>query len=266
MSNGKRARTHPSEARRTSSNGLTTLKRRLRAGRRSALAKACSAAPGLRVHDAMAGWGIDGLVLAGLGCAVHMSERVAAVHEVLAARIADALAQVPNMGEITCACEDARARWRERRLFDVVYLDPMFPPHPTSAAPGKHMRLLAEHAAPTPNAELGELLAAARRVASSRVVVKRAARAPALPGGEPDWVVRGRSVRFDVYAPLAAKPSMACRSSTAMTLRPARMTSAMRSSNDNLPSQSTQTTPRLTRPCSNPSNKRASANSGAPMP
>ena len=195
MSDSKRARTH--------------LGRRLRAGRRSGLAKACSAARGLRVHDAMAGWGTDGLVLAGLGCAVHMSERVPAVHAALAVRVADAMAQVPRLAQVTSACEDARARWRERGLFDVVYLDPMFPPHPTSAASGKHMRLLAELAAQTPNAELGALLAAARRVASSRVVVKRPARAPALPGGEPDWVVRGRSVRFDVYAPLATKPSIA---------------------------------------------------------
>lgn len=157
----------------------------------------------------MAGWGTDGLVLAGLGCAVHLSERVPAVHAALAARVALATAHMPDWGPITCACEDARARWRDGCVFDVVYLDPMFPPHPTSAAPAKHLRLLAEFVAQTPNAELGELLAAARRVASSRVVVKRPLRAPALPGGDPDWVLRGRRVRFDVYRPLATKPSIA---------------------------------------------------------
>ena len=189
--------------------GLTDLRRRMRAGRRSALAKACSAAPGLRVHDALAGWGTDGLVLAGLGCHVHMSERVPAVHGTLAARVAEALASLPNAGNVTCACEDARTRWGEIARFDVVYLDPMFARHPTSAASGKRMRELARLAEATTDAELAELLEAARGVASSRVVVKRRQRAPALPGTAPGWVVRGRSVRFDVYPPLATKPSTA---------------------------------------------------------
>ncbi len=189
--------------------GLTDLRRRIRAGRRSALAKACAAAPGLRVHDALAGWGTDGLVLAGLGCHVHMSERVPAVHGVLAARVDEALASLPDVGRVTCVCEDARARWAETGRFDVIYLDPMFAPHPTSAAPGKQMRELARFAVATTDVELAELLEAARGVASSRVVVKRRYRAPALPGCPPGWVVRGRSVRFDVYTPLATNPSTA---------------------------------------------------------
>ena len=189
--------------------GLTDLRRRIRAGRRSALAKACAAAPGLRVHDALAGWGTDGLVLAGLGCHVHMSERVSAVHGVLAARVAEALASLPDAGRVTCACEDAHAQWAETGRFDVIYLDPMFAPHPTSAAPGKRMRELARLAVATTDAELAELLEAARGVASSRVVVKRRHRAATLPGGPPGWVVRGRSVRFDVYPPLATNPSTA---------------------------------------------------------
>ena len=189
--------------------GLTDLRRRIRAGRRSALAKACAAAPGLRVHDALAGWGTDGLVLAGLGCHVHMSERVPAVHEGLVVRVAEALASLPSAGHVTCVCEDAHAQWAETGRFDVVYLDPMFAPHPTSAAPGKRIRELARLAAATTEAELAELLETARGVAAARVVVKRRYRAPALPGCPPGWVVRGRSVRFDVYPPLATNPSTA---------------------------------------------------------
>ena len=138
-----------------------------------------------------------------------MSERVPAVHERLIARVGEALASLPDAGRVTCVCEDARARWDETGRFDVVYLDPMFAPHPTSATPGKRMRELARLAAATTDAELAELLTTARGVASSRVVVKRRYRAPALPGGPPGWVVRGRSVRFDVYPPLATKPSTA---------------------------------------------------------
>lgn len=180
--------------------GLPALRRRVRAGRRLALARACAAAPGLVVHDAMAGWGTDGLVLAGLGCVVHMSERVAAVHDVLRARVAEAVAVGKRFGAVTTACEDARVRWGRGSGFDVVYLDPMFGPHRTSAAPAKRMGTLRALAGETPDVELAALVLTARGVASSRVVVKRRAKAPRLRGvGEPDWIVRGRSVCFEVY-------------------------------------------------------------------
>lgn len=138
-----------------------------------------------------------------------MSEGVPIVHETLAARVAEALASLPGAGPVTCACEDARACWAETGRFDVIYLDAMFAPHPTSAAPAKRMRALARLAPATTDAELAELLETARGVASSRVVVKRRRHAPALPGSQPGWAVRGRSVRFDVYPPLATKPSTA---------------------------------------------------------
>lgn len=186
------------------------MRRRIRAGPRLALARACAAAPGLAVHDAMAGWGTDGLVLAGLGCVVHMSERVAAVHDLLRARVAETVAGVKGLGPVTTACEDARARWCGGTVFDVIYLDPMFGTQPRSAAPAKRMRALAALAGPTPDAELATLVVAARRCASSRVVVKRRVKAPALPGvGAPDWVVRGRSVRFEVYVASATGASSA---------------------------------------------------------
>ena len=171
-------------------------RRRARAGRRTALAKACGAAPGLRVHDAMAGWGTDGLVLAALGCVVHMSERESVVHELLDARVAAMAGRLEHIASVTTACEDGRDAWAEA-TFDVIYFDPMFGPHPKSAAPAKRMRVLAALARETPDAELIALIEAARKPAKNRVVVKRRANAPTL--GEPHWSVRGRSVRFDVY-------------------------------------------------------------------
>ena len=171
---------------------LPDLKRRLRQGRRSALGRACAAAPGLRVHDAFAGWGTDGLVLATLGCSVHMSERCAEVYAILAAR----LAAWPGV-KPTCQREDARSRWHRRGVFDVVYLDPMFGAHPKSALPAKHMQVLAALADAPDDDGLAALIEQARCVAALRVVVKRRAVAAAI--GEPDWHIRARSVRFDVY-------------------------------------------------------------------
>ena len=182
---------------------LAVVWRRARAGRRAALAKACGAAPGLRVHDAMAGWGTDGLVLAALGCVVHMSECETLVHRLLGERVEAVAAHAKHTGAVTTACEDSRDAWA-KATFDVIYFDPMFGPHPKSAAPAKRMRMLAKLARETPDAELVALIEAAQAPAKDRVVVKRRANGPRL--GEPDWSVRGRSVRFDVYRSLAERP------------------------------------------------------------
>ena len=183
---------------------LPNLNRRLRQGRRSALGRACAAAPGLRIHDALAGWGSDGLVLATLGCRVHMSERNPEVYAVLVKRLAAWPGTKP-----TCQLEDARSRWCQHGVFDVVYLDPMFGTHPKSAQPAQHMQVLATLAdAPNPEA-LTTLIEQARGVAMARVVVKR--RASAAVVGKPDWCIRARSVRFDVYRPIS--PSLCRRSS-----------------------------------------------------
>lgn len=184
---------------------------RVRAGRRLALARACGvpgrapasavAGPRLRVHDALAGWGTDGLVLAGLGCAVHMSERHPAIYRRLRARLREHADDGSAAGPVTAALEDARQRWRDGAVFDVVYLDPMFGAHPKTAAPGRHMQVLAALA---PVAEdLGALIELARGAASGRVVVKR--RPSARAWGTPAWQVVAKAVRFDVY-----RPSVSC--------------------------------------------------------
>lgn len=180
---------------------------RLRAGPQLALARACgvraqiaaeganaSSLPRLRVHDALAGWGTDGLVLAALGCDVHMSERQPLVYQRLAQRLK---ADVPaSAGTVTAALEDARERWGDAPTFEVIYLDPMFGPHPKTAQPARCMQVLAELAEPVE--DLGAMVAQARRHASGRVVVKRRRHAP--PVGEPTWRIAAKSVRFDVYA------------------------------------------------------------------
>lgn len=176
---------------------------RIRAGPRLALARACGVGtriaaagtlPRLRVHDALAGWGTDGLVLAALGCEVHMSERQPLVYQRLAQRLQ---VDVPaSAGTVTAALEDARERWRQSPTFEVIYLDPMFGPHPKTAQPARCMQVLAELAEPVE--DLAALVEDARRHATGRVVVKRRRHAPAV--GEPSWRIAAKSVRFDVYA------------------------------------------------------------------
>ena len=169
--------------------------RRARQGRRGALARACGARPGLVVHDALAGWGTDGLLLATLGCRVHMTELHPDVCAALAARV-QATGLPASCPAPSWQCGDARDCWGEQR-FDVIYLDPMFGDHPSGALPALRMQALATLAGETGDAELAEMLVAARTSAASRVVIKRRRRAP--PVAPPDWRILGRSVRFDVY-------------------------------------------------------------------
>ena len=169
--------------------------RRAKQGRRGALARACGARPGMHIHDALAGWGTDGLLLAMLGCRVHMTEMHPDVCAALVARVR-ATHLPPSCTAPTWACGDAQDCWQQRR-FDVIYLDPMFGDHPSGALPALRMQALATLAEEMDDAELGKMLSAARESATSRVVIKRRRHAP--PVVPPDWRILGRSVRFDVY-------------------------------------------------------------------
>ena len=167
-----------------------------RGSRKSTLARACDAGSGVRVLDATAGWGADGLALARLGCHVRMLE----THPQVFAMLDDRL----RRSGVRAATEwaDARSRMRgaDGERYDVVYLDPMFPPRNKTALPARPLQVLREIVGEdAPDAS--ELLALARRCALGRVVMKQRAHGPAV--GEPDWRVTGRTVRFDVYRPMA---------------------------------------------------------------
>jgi 16S rRNA (guanine1516-N2)-methyltransferase len=163
-----------------------------RAAQGGDLARACGVSRDFRprVLDAMAGWGIDGLVLASRGCQVTLVERhplVSALQEDLARRIG---------AEVTCRCGDGFQALHASPAFDVIYLDPMFPQRAKGALPGKRLQVLALLAQPDPR-PLSSWLQAAVAAARRRVVLKRRDKDPLI--APPDWQIRGRSVRFDVY-------------------------------------------------------------------
>ena len=161
-----------------------------RPARELGIARACGAQRGVKLLDATAGWGTDGLTLALLGCAatlVECSPRAFPLLEDLAQR--SGLPARIHLG-------DARTHMADG--FDVIYLDPMFEPHPKSALPGKALQVLRDIAGEAPAAPI-DLLALARRHARSRVVLKRRARSRPLVA--PNWQIKGRTVRFDVYLP-----------------------------------------------------------------
>ncbi len=169
-----------------------------RADQAGELARACDAGAAPVVLDALAGWGVDGLVLASRGCRVTLVERhpmLSALEQDLARR--SGLAAVSRYG-------DGFEVIGEGRCYDVVYLDPLFPERRKGALPGKRMQLLA--ALTTPDSRpletwLDAAIAAARR----RVVLKRRLKDPQCR--TPDWQITGRTVRYDVYRGLAESPS-----------------------------------------------------------
>jgi 16S rRNA (guanine1516-N2)-methyltransferase len=164
-----------------------------RAAQGGELARACGITRDFRpmVLDAMAGWGIDGLVLASRGCRVTLVERhplVSALEEDLVRRI--------GLAQVTCRYGDAFEALDEPSGYDVVYLDPMFPERTKGALPGKRLQVLAA-LVQADERPLALWLQYAQRAARHRVVLKRRSKDPVT--GAPDWQIRGRTVRFDVY-------------------------------------------------------------------
>ncbi|MEM1222558.1 MAG: class I SAM-dependent methyltransferase [Verrucomicrobiota bacterium] len=188
-----------------------TYRRRQGGGRGQMIAKAVGLKHGINptVLDCTAGLGRDAFVLAGLGCRVTLLERSVPVALLLKDGIEQARvfaqAQDPELLEILQRMRVVEAEARDylstlaHERPDVIYLDPMFPLRIKSAQVKKEMQVF--HKLVGRDLDSDILLEAARRVAVSRVVVKRPRIAPTLEGPEPSHVLEGKSTRYDIYLP-----------------------------------------------------------------
>lgn len=158
---------------------------------------------GKKVLDATAGLARDAFILASLGCQVTAVEK----SPVIAALVKDAMergrTQPPVkkiLDRMTLIVGDSLVVMTSASDWDVIYLDPMFPPSDKSALPKKEMQILhrffQESAADLEPQNALLLDAALSR--APRVVVKRPAHGPPLKGGA-DLEFKGNSTRFDVY-------------------------------------------------------------------
>lgn len=184
--------------------GAVAHRRQFGGGSGQMIAKAVGVQPGIRpsILDATAGLGRDAFVLAGLGCNVTLIER----HPLIAALLEDGLLRA--RGDAVVGSIVARMRllagnaielmrtW-EGEAQQVVYLDPMFPHRDKSALVKKEMRLFRPLVGDDNDAPA--LLEAALALASHRVVVKRARKAPVIDGIAPGYALEGNSSRFDIY-------------------------------------------------------------------
>ena len=154
----------------------------------------------ISVLDVTAGLGSDAFTLACLGCNVTLIERVPAIAALLydglrRARQADWFSQL-KMNFMYQSSLSYMMKI-DRGLFDVIYIDPMFPEKKKSALPKKEMLVLRDLAGA--DSDAGALLTLALGRATKRVVVKRSKSAPFLVGQKPDFQYGGASTRFDVY-------------------------------------------------------------------
>lgn len=173
-------------------------------GKQQPLAKAVGVKPDLSVWDLTAGWGRDTLALAWLGCQIQSVEESPVVGALLQAAHREALHDPTLSGaadRIQLSCQTALdfISSNSANAPQVIYLDPMYPAEDRTALPKKELQLLTELSRPSSEqeAELPRLLEESRKVAKSRVVVKRPPKA--APIGRPSHAVESKLVRYDVY-------------------------------------------------------------------
>lgn len=166
--------------------------------------EALKQALGLKAHphpyvvDATAGLGQDACMLAHFGCRVLMIEQSAILAQLLEDGLTRARLHFPDlMARLSYVCGDARVLLKNlEEQPDIVYLDPMFPERKKSAQVKKEMWVLQHILKPESS---DDLLAIALAVAKHRVIVKRPYYADCLNKQKPNFQLKGRTNRFDVY-------------------------------------------------------------------
>lgn len=149
-----------------------------------------------QILDATAGLGRDAFIFAKLGCDVSLLER----HPLLADQLTRAWENLEDpilKQRLHVYHQDALIFLQDCPMFDVVYLDPMFPENHRTALAKKEMQTLQSIVGYDPDSD--QLLALAKTKATRRVVVKRHKRSPFLAGEAPDLSFKGKSTRYDVY-------------------------------------------------------------------
>lgn len=155
----------------------------------------------LNILDLTAGLGQDAFILAYLGAKLIMVER----HPLLLALLKDALKRADSVlsqlqGSLKLICSDSLNYIQNLGTNDypqVIYLDPMFPENKHSAQVKKEMQILRKIIGQDNDAD--QLFVNALKIATHRVVVKRPKLAPPLNQQKPQFQIKGKSSRYDIY-------------------------------------------------------------------
>nr|MBF0221579.1 class I SAM-dependent methyltransferase [Desulfobulbaceae bacterium] len=155
------------------------------------------------IIDATCGFAQDSFILAALGCTISLCERSPITHALVSdalKRAASSPQLAPIIQRITLHLGDSLdliPQLSASHPADVIYLDPMYPHRTKSALVKKQMRLLRQLVGK--DADANQLHHRALEYAHSRVVCKRPITADFLSDMKPDFAIKGKKHRFDVY-------------------------------------------------------------------
>ncbi len=181
---------------------LNEVDARIKSGKKSHLSRSIGIDKhgGLKVLDAMAGFGLDAMVMMGLGCEVQLVERSQVMHVLLRDAL-DRFSSTQSSSAAGVECGDVVKFIKNLTgppKYDVIYLDPMFALRKKNALPNRRAQLLVRLVDSSVSEQsLVQLIKLSQRKASMRVVLKRRRTDPVAL--KPDWQIRARTVRFDVY-------------------------------------------------------------------
>ena len=187
-------------------------RRAAQTGKSELLLKAIGAQNNLRVLDCTAGLGVDAYLMAAYGCHVTMLEQSPVLGLMLREALIRALLD-PDASVIaermrlqeTNAVDFLNSYCRQTEddgaklahSFEVIYIDPMFPPRSKSAEVKGGMQILQKFIGKTDNVKL--LLEKAVATGIKRVVIKRPLRGGDIDGFTPSYQQKAKASRFDVY-------------------------------------------------------------------
>ena len=188
-----------------SSSGLR--RRVAQTGKSELLLKAIGARNDLHVLDCTAGLGVDAFLMAAYGCQVTLIEQSQVLAMMLSQAI-DRATEDPSLIRTACRMQlhqmnsseylqQITASMNLSPSFDVIYIDPMFPPRTKSAEVKGNMQILQKFVGKTGRVE--ELLAHALATKTKRVVIKRPLRGGDIEGFVPSFQQKAKSSRFDIY-------------------------------------------------------------------
>lgn len=151
--------------------------------------------------DATAGMGEDAFLIAAAGYEVTLHEQ----NPVIAALLKDALRRAKK----NPALKDIANRMRveegdsvellSKRVdkVDVIYLDPMFPARQKSGLINKKLQLIQKLEPPCSDEK--DLFDAALGAQPDKIIVKRPLKSPHLAERKPNYMLKGKAIRYDCY-------------------------------------------------------------------
>ncbi|WP_051309893.1 class I SAM-dependent methyltransferase [Desulfogranum japonicum] len=161
----------------------------------------------LTILDATGGLGRDAFLIAQAGYNVTVLER----DDIVSALLADGMKRGLQNTDTRETCQRMTLHHTEavkymlelHQQFEVIYLDPMFPDRGKTGKAKQELQVL-QHLLPDHD-DPCTLLPAAWNTLPKKIVVKRPVKGPQLCDLAPEYSLRGKTIRYDVYLPGSTK-------------------------------------------------------------